>query len=462
MAAEILVVDDELDIRELVGGILQDEGFTVRMAGNSTDALGAIRVRAPKLVVLDVWLKGSELDGLEILSLIKEMDPLLPVVVISGHGTVETAVTAIRRGAYDYLEKPFHTEKLILTVQRALENAELKRENSHLRARSASSNELVGRSGVMAQLLSSVDKVSPTNSRILISGPPGSGKELVARLIHERSNRAKGPFTVVSAAAMDPDRVETELFGEETGDGKAPKIGLLEQAHAGTLLLDEISDMPMAVQTRILRVLVDQRFKRRNGRDDVTVDVRVISTTARDLRSEISAGRFREDLYYRLNVVPVDVPALDRRREDIPDLVNYFVRRVADATGLQPRPFSDDAVAVLQASEWPGNVRQLRNVVERLLILTNGEPPGPITAQHLPGDAKAGGASAAGSMQMISMSLRDAREHFEREYLAMQITRFGGNVSRTAQFIGMERSALHRKLKALGVDTSLGQKEPQG
>jgi two-component system nitrogen regulation response regulator NtrX len=462
MAAEILVVDDEADIRELVGGILQDEGFAVRTAGNSTDALAAVRARAPRLVVLDVWLKGSELDGLGILTMLKDMDPFLPVVVISGHGTVETAVEAIRRGAYDYLEKPFKAEKLIVTIQRAMENAALKRENSRLRARSASSHEMVGRSGILAQLTGSIDKVSPTNSRIMISGPPGSGKDLVARLIHEQSSRATGPFIVVNAAAIDPDRVESELFGEEFGDGKAPKIGLFEQAHAGTLLLDEISDMPLVAQSRILRVLVDQRFRRRNGQDDVTVDVRVISTTARDLRSEIQAGRFREDLYYRLNVVPVDVPSLDRRREDIPDLVDYFVQRVADATGLQPRPFSEDAVAVLQASEWPGNVRQLRNVVERLLILANGEPPGPITAQHLPSDAKGGGASAAGSMQMISMSLRDAREHFEREYLAMQITRFGGNVSRTAAFIGMERSALHRKLKALGVDTSLGIKEPQG
>ena len=462
MAAEILVVDDEADISELVGGILQEEGFAVRTAGNSTDALAAGRARAPRLVVLDVWLKGSELDGLGILTMLKDMDPFLPVVVISGHGTVETAVEAIRRGAYDYLEKPFKAEKLIVTIQRAMENAALKRENSRLRARSASSHEMVGRSGILAQLTGSIDKVSPTNSRIMISGPPGSGKDLVARLIHEQSSRATGPFIVVNAAAIDPDRVESELFGEEFGDGKAPKIGLFEQAHAGTLLLDEISDMPLVAQSRILRVLVDQRFRRRNGQDDVTVDVRVISTTARDLRSEIQAGRFREDLYYRLNVVPVDVPSLDRRREDIPDLVDYFVQRVADATGLQPRPFSEDAVAVLQASEWPGNVRQLRNVVERLLILANGEPPGPITAQHLPSDAKGGGASAAGSMQMISMSLRDAREHFEREYLAMQITRFGGNVSRTAAFIGMERSALHRKLKALGVDTSLGIKEPQG
>lgn len=459
MAAEILVVDDEADIRELVGGILQDEGFIVKTAGSATDALAAVRTRAPRLVVLDVWLKGSDIDGLEILSMLKEMDPLLPVVVISGHGTVETAVTAIRRGAYDYIEKPFQAEKLILTVQRALENAALKRENSDLRARAAAFSELVGASATMSQLSSAIDRVSPTNSRVLVSGPPGSGKELVARLIHERSNRAQGPFVIVNAASMEPDRVESELFGEEFGEGRPPKIGLFEQAHAGTLLLDEISDMPMAAQSRILRVLVDQRFRRRNGRDDVSVDVRVITTTARDLQAEINAGRFREDLYYRLNVVPVDVPSLDRRREDIPGLVGYFVRRVADATGLQPRPFSDDAVAVLQASEWPGNVRQLRNVVERLLILTNGEPPGPITAQHLPGDERAGGASAAGSMQMISMSLRDAREHFEREYLAMQITRFGGNVSRTAAFIGMERSALHRKLKALGVDTGLPQRE---
>jgi two-component system nitrogen regulation response regulator NtrX len=308
--------------------------------------------------------------------------------------------------------------------------------------------------------LGSIDKVAPTNSRILIAGPPGSGKELIARMVHERSSRANGPFVVVSAGSMDAERIEVELFGEESDDGRAPKIGLFEQAHNGTLLLDEIADMPLAAQSKILRSLVDQRFRRRNGRDDVSVDVRVISTSARDLKEEIAAGRFREDLYYRLNVVPLEAPALDRRREDITELVSYFVRRVADATGLQARPFSEDAIAVLQASEWPGNVRQLRNVVERLLILANGEPPGPITAQHLPSESS-GGAAASGSMQMISMSLRDAREHFEREYLAMQITRFGGNVSRTAAFIGMERSALHRKLKALGVETNLGQKEPQ-
>jgi two-component system nitrogen regulation response regulator NtrX len=453
MSTDILVVDDEADIRELVGGILQDEGYAVRTAATSAEALLAIRQRAPKLVVLDVWLKGSEMDGLAILSVLKETDPVLPVVVISGHGTVETAVTAIRRGAYDYLEKPFQAEKLIVTVRRALEAASLKRENSSLKARSSLSAEMIGRSSIIGQLLSQIDKIAPTNSRILISGPPGSGKELLARLVHERSSRASGPFVIVNAANMDPERVELELFGEETMDGRPLKIGLFEQAHNGTLLLDEIADMPLAAQGKILRALIDQRFRRRNGTSDVSVDVRVISTSARDLREEIAVGRFREDLYYRLNVVPLECPALDRRREDIPELVSYFVRRVADATGLQARVFSDDAVAVLQASDWPGNVRQLRNVVERLLILTNGEPPGPITAQHLPSDAS-GGAGPTGSIKMISMSLRDAREHFEREYLAMQITRFGGNVSRTAAFIGMERSALHRKLKALGVDTS--------
>ncbi|MBI1338751.1 response regulator [bacterium] len=459
MAIDILVVDDEADIRDLVGGILEDEGYVVRTAANSADTLAVVRERAPRLVVLDVWLKGSELDGLDILSILKEIDPLLPVIVISGHGTVETAVTAIRRGAYDYLEKPFQAEKLVLTVQRALESADLKRENAQLRARSSVSGEMVGHSNVMMHLLSGVERVAPTNSRVLISGPPGSGKELTARLIHDRSARASGPFVVVSAANMEPDRFESELFGDESNDGGAIKIGLFERAHNGTLLLDEISDMPLATQSKILRVLVDQRFRRKNGRSDVAVDVRVISSTARDLKDEIAAGRFREDLFYRLNVVPIDVPPLDRRREDIPALVSYFVGRIADASGLQPREFSPEAIAILQASDWPGNVRQLRNVVERLLILTHGEPSSAITADHLPRDGA--NESAGASMQMISMSLRDAREHFEREYLALQITRFGGNVSRTAAFIGMERSALHRKLKALGVDALNGAREPQ-
>ncbi len=458
MTADVLVVDDEADIRDLIGGILEDEGYLVKTAAGSAEALAAVHARVPKLIVLDVWLKGSDMDGLELLTEFKKMDPFLPVVVISGHGTVETAVAAIRDGAYDYLEKPFHAEKLILTVRRALENAYLKRENSALKSRSAASSEIIGASPARSQLLSAIAKVAPTNSRVLVQGPPGSGKELAARLIHEMSERANGPFVIVSAANMDPEQMESQLFGEEYGEESAPRGGFFEQAHSGTLVLDEVADMPLAVQSRILRVLVDQRFRRRNGREDVSVDVRVISTSARDLRAEIDAGRFREDLYHRLGVVPVEVPGLDKRREDIPDLVRFFVNRVADATGLQAREFNAEALAMLQASNWPGNVRQLRNVVERILILTNGEPGGQITPQHLPRDAE-GELSGKGSLQMIAMSLRDAREHFEREYLEMQITRFGGNVSRTAAFIGMERSALHRKLKALGVDTGSSARE---
>lgn len=459
MTADVLVVDDEADIRDLIGGILEDEGYTVQTAAGSSDALAAVRARVPKLIVLDVWLKGSEMDGLELLTEFKKMDPFLPVVVISGHGTVETAVAAIRDGAYDYLEKPFNADKLVLTVRRALENAALKRENSALKSRSPASSEIIGSSQARAQLISSIAKVAPTNSRVLVQGPPGSGKELTARLIHEMSERAQGPFIIVSAANVDPDQMEAQLFGEEHGEEKAPRAGLFEQAHTGTLVLDEVADMPLSVQSRILRVLVDQRFRRKNGREDVGVDVRVISTSARDLRAEIDSGHFREDLFHRLAVVPIDVPGLDKRREDIAELVQFFAGRVADATGLQAREFSVEALAMLQASRWPGNVRQLRNVVERILILTNGEPAGPITPQHLPRETEGEGNTQA-SMQMIGMSLRDAREHFEREYLEMQITRFGGNVSRTAAFIGMERSALHRKLKALGVETGSANREP--
>ncbi len=458
MAQEILVVDDETDIRELVGGILEDEGYAVRTAGDAEQALDAIRKRAPNLVVLDVWLKGSEFDGLEILTMIKELDPLMPVIIISGHGTVETAVTAIRRGAYDFLEKPFNSDKLLLLVQRALEASELKRENSKLRARSAASDELVGVSHATQQIRTTVTKVAPANSRVLISGPPGVGKELLARLIHKHSHRATGPFVVVSAASISPGNMELELFGEEDQNGRPKKIGLFEQAHNGTLLLDEIADMPAGTQSKILRVLVDQRFQRINGNSDVSVDVRVISSTSRDLSQEIQAGRFREDLFYRLSVVPLSIPALEQRRDDIGPLIKHFTKLVAESSGLPVRKFSEEAIAVLQSADWPGNVRQLRNIVERILILANGDPSQEITPDHLPKEQESDGAGKA-SVDTISMPLRDAREKFEREYLALQITRFGGNISRTAAFIGMERSALHRKLKALGVDTASSGRE---
>ncbi|MBY0564542.1 MAG: sigma-54 dependent transcriptional regulator [Hyphomonadaceae bacterium] len=454
MAQDILVIDDEADIRDLVSGILEDEGAHVRTARDSDEAIDALRKRTPSLVVLDIWLQGSRIDGLELLSLFKEIDPDLPVVVISGHGTIETAVAAIRKGAYDFVEKPFTAERITLVVRRALEAARLKRENVELKARSVASDELIGSSPAMATLRNAIDRVAQTNSRVLVTGPAGSGKELVARLLHQKSPRASGAFVAINAASIAPERMESELFGEEGADGRPRKIGVFEQAHGGTLFLDEVGDMPLETQSKILRVLVDQRFRRLGGDTDVQVNVRVVSSASRDLADDISQQRFREDLYHRLNVVPLRAPGLSERREDIPELAGYFVGRLAGMSGVPARQIGEDALAALQAADWPGNVRQLRNVIERILILATGDPNTPVTVDTLPPDAwpSAGAAKHDGLQQVIGLPLRDARERFEREYLNVQITRFGGNISRTAAFIGMERSALHRKLKSLGVE----------
>lgn len=456
MAAEILIVDDEADIRDLVGGILEDEGYVVRFAGDSDGALDAFRARRPDLVVLDVWLQGSRLDGLEILQVITGLDPSIPVVLISGHGTIETAVSALKRGAYDFIEKPFKTERLLLIVQRALEAARLRQENSTLRARAVAGDELVGESAAILQLRAAIERVAPMNSRVMISGPAGAGKEVIARQLHARSQRGQGPFVVISAATIAPDRMESELFGEETADGRPVKIGMFERAHNGTLLLDEVGEMPPETQAKILRVLVEQRFRRMGGSSDVDVDVRVVSSTSRDLREAIAAGRFREDLFHRLNVVPLRAPPLSERRDDVPRLIAHFTRRVSEANGVPLRTFGDDALAALQAASWPGNVRELRNLVERMLILAPGSPAEPIgvDALALDGAGVSELAERTGLHNLVSLPLREARELFEREYLAAQITRFGGNISRTASFIGMERSALHRKLKTLGVDNA--------
>ncbi|WP_291296995.1 sigma-54 dependent transcriptional regulator [Elioraea sp.] len=458
MAHDILIVDDEPDIRMLVTGILRDEGYETREAADSDSAIAAFKLRRPALVILDIWLQGSRLDGLGILEVLHREEPHVPAVMISGHGTIETAVQAIQHGAYDFIEKPFKSDRLLLIVRRAIEAAQLQRENSELRLRAGAETELIGTSPQMRELRAAVEKVAPTGSRVLVTGPAGAGKEVVARMLHTLSRRVSEPFMVLNCATLNPSRLEDELFGVEAGADPMTsprRAGTLEHAHGGTLLLDEVADMPLETQGKIVRVLQDQAFERVGGATRVKVDVRVIATTNRDLAAEIQAGRFREDLYYRLNVVPLRIPALRERREDIPALARHFLARSAEASGLALRDLSEDALAVLQAYDWPGNVRQLRNLMDWLLIMAPGEPREPLRAEHLPPDI---GAAAPTVLrwerggEIMSLPLREARELFERQYLLAQLNRFAGNISRTASFVGMERSALHRKLKTLGVN----------
>jgi len=452
MASDVLVVDDEADIRELVAGILTDEGYDVRTANDSESALAAVRARKPALLILDIWMQGGGMDGLELLDLVKTLDADLPVIMISGHGNIETAVSAIKRGAYEFLEKPFKSDRLILVVERALEAANLRRENRRLRQQAITPEGLLGKSMPAQQLRQMIAKLAGANSRVLISGPAGAGKETVARLIHTASHRSRNEFVPIGAAGMTPERMDVELFGEEGANNRTAKIGVFERAHGGTLYLDEVADMPRETQGRILRVLVEQRFRRVGGDQDVQVDVRVISSTSKDLREEIAGGRFREDLFHRLNVVPVNVPGLSERREDIPELIEDFIVKICEASGMPRRRLSDDALAMLQVRAWPGNLRQLRNNVERMLILASGATSDPITADMLPPEASVNDQSTSlGAERIIALPLREAREVFEREYLNAQMLRFSGNISRTAAFIGMERSALHRKLKSLGL-----------
>jgi two-component system nitrogen regulation response regulator NtrX len=452
MALDILIVDDERDIRELVAGVLEDEGYTARTAADSDSALAAIAERRPSLVLLDVWLRGSRLDGLDLLDVIKARDASLPVLVISGHGNLDTAVAAIRRGAVDFIEKPFEAERLVMMVARATETDRLRRENEHLKARVGGDDELNGASSAINAVRATLKRVAATGSRVLITGPAGVGKEVAARLLHNWSTRTDAPFIIASAARMEPERVEEELFGAEE-NGEVTRSGMLERAHGGTLFLDEIADMPLTTQGKILRVLTEQSFARVGGTRTVRVDVRVVSATSRDLAEEIAAGRFREDLFYRLNVVPVHLPPLSDRREDIPALVDHFVARYAADRRVPTPEISADAMAALQAFDWPGNVRQLRNIVERTIILAPGDRLARIEIDLLPPEILQDGGvgpGAAGS-SVMGAPLREARETFEREYLRVQIRRFSGNISRTASFIGMERSALHRKLKILGI-----------
>ena len=454
MASDILIVDDEADIRELVAGILEDEGHETRIANGADAALQSIADRVPKLVFLDIWLQGSRLDGLDLLDAIKAQHPEVPVVMISGHGNIETAVSAIKRGAYDYIEKPFKADRLVLIAERALETSKLKREVSELRRRSTDFSELIGKSHPMNQLRTMIERVGPTNSRVMILGPSGSGKEMVARAIHAKSARADGPFVALNAAAITPDRMEVELFGTETPPGTERKVGALEQAHGGVLYLDEIGDMPRETQSKILRVLTEQTFERVGGTKRVKVDLRIISSTAQNLELMIAEGAFREDLFHRLAVVPISVPPLADRRQDIPLLIEAFMKQISEQTGIKPKPISPEAMAVLQSSDWPGNVRQLRNNVERLMILSREDgSDAVISADMLPREVgeMLPRTPSQSDGQILALPLRDAREVFEKEYLVAQINRFGGNISRTAEFVGMERSALHRKLKSLGI-----------
>ncbi len=450
---DILVVDDEKDIRELIADILQDEGYTTRLAGDSDSCMREINREPPDLIILDIWLKDSRMDGIDILKTTRRDNPDVPVVIISGHGNIEIAVAAVKQGAYDFIEKPFNIDQLLVVINRAMETSRLRRENAQLKHSDITSSVMIGSSPAFRALKSQLDKVTRTNGRVMLTGPAGAGKEVAARYIHANSDRAKYPFISVNAATIEPDRMEEVLFGRETLE-RGTEPGLLEQAHGGVLFFDEVADMPLGTQSKILRVLVEQQFQRVGGADKVRVDLRVISATNKDLQEEIRQGRFREELYHRLNVVPIQVPSLETRREDIPELARHFIAELNRTQGLPLRELTPDAEALLQTMRWPGNVRQLRNVIERVLIL--GPDSGPIEARELP-ENEIGGDSENGfglPASLATLPLREAREMFEREYLMTQINRFGGNISRTASFVGMERSALHRKLKSLNIVTT--------
>lgn len=457
MAHDILIVDDEADIRSLIADILRDEGYECRLAGDGDGALKIVEERRPNLVILDIWLRGSRIDGLEVLKSIMIEHPQVPVVMISGHGTIETAVNAIKMGAYDFIEKPFQADRLLFVVERAIDAAKLRRELAVLRQRTGHETKLIGSSVAINQVRQAIERVAPTESRVMITGPAGAGKDIVARLVHEHSRRRDGPFVVLNCATMAPDRVEIELFGAErsaSGSHGPRSIGTFEQAHGGTLLLDEVCDMPLETQSKMVRVLQEQTFVRVGGETRIKVDVRVMAASNRDIQNEMSNGRFRQDLYYRLNVVPVAVPPLRHRREDIADLVRYFMIRSAESSGLPQRRLGEDAMAALQAYDWPGNVRQLRNVVDWILIMAPGNPQELLRAEMLPpeiGEATPAALRWDNGAELMAVPLREAREMFERQYLLAQVNRFGGNISRTATFVGMERSALHRKLKTLRV-----------
>ena len=452
MPADILIVDDAEDIRELVSGILDDEGYETRTAGDSESALESIKARRPSLVILDIWLHGSKLDGLAVLDIIKKQHPEVPVIMFSGHGNIETAVASIKRGAYDYIEKPFKSDRLVLITHRALETSSLRREVNELKKRTEEYGEFIGDSAEIVRLRESIEKIAKSNSRVMIFGPSGTGKELAARCIHRNSDRADGPFVMLNTNAISPARIEEELFGKESKNGIIKKTGVFEEAHGGTLYLDEIAGMSREIQNKLVAVIADQGFSRLGGSNKVSVDLRIISSTSHNFEEEIKSGNFREDLFHRLNVVPLTIPGLSEHLEDVPKLIKYFMDQIARINGLPKRKISPEVMAILQVNEWPGNVRQLRNNVERLMILTQSEGGTEITVDMLPaeiGSVVPDFASNEGDTTIMSIPLKDARDKFERDYLASQLNRFNGNITRTADFIKMDRSSLYRKLKSL-------------
>jgi two-component system, NtrC family, nitrogen regulation response regulator NtrX len=460
MALDILIVDDEDDIRDLIAGILEDEGYETRQAHDADSALNEVARRRPSLVFLDIWMQASRLDGLQLLDELQSQHPDVPVVMISGHGNIETAVSAIRRGAYDYIEKPFKIDRLLLITQRAMEATRLKSEIADLRERSnGKSADMVGASPALITVKATIDKSAPTNSRIFISGPSGAGKGLCARMIHQKSSRADAPFVEINCSLYSPDEVQVVLFGRETREKTGTlrtEVGALERAHGGTLYLSEVATLPASAQAALLRTLVENRFNRMGGAVAVPIDVRIISSSSQNVAQLIETGQFRSDLFHRLAIVPLQITPLRERREDVPALVALFVDQVSRMHSIKALTVGDDAIAVLQAQEWPGNARQLRNSIERLMILVKDQAPddGIITASMLPSDIgevlpTVGDTDA--SAHLMSLPLREAREVFERQYLLAQIERFGGNISKTAEFVGMERSALHRKIKTLGL-----------
>jgi two-component system nitrogen regulation response regulator NtrX len=455
--ADILIVDDQDDIRAQIQGILTDDGYVTREARDSQSAEKIIAQKKPDLVILDIWLENSEMDGMELLKKLMKTHGDMPIIIISGHGSIETAISAIRLGAYDFIEKPFKSDKLLVLAARALESSRLRKENQELRLKAAGHvSEIHGPSQAVAQIRQVIERVAPTNSRVLITGEQGSGKDVAARMIHARSRRADKNYVSLNCAILSPDRIEAALFGiEGGGNGKLP--GVLEQANGGTLFLDEIADMPSETQAKIVRVFQEQHFTRIGGTERIEADIRIIASSNQNLQELMNAGKFRQDLYYRLSVVPIAMPPLRDRLEDIPILARHFMEQAAGNANVPPRAFSADAMALMQSYEWPGNVRQLRNVIEWLLIMAPGAAEEPITADMLPPDLKQKAVDMIRGndvVELMSKPLREAREIFEREYLLSQVNRFGGNISRTAGFIGMERSALHRKLKSLGVHTN--------